>query len=71
VNDRLGDCWMPGEGGFDLAQLNSKSPELHLVIQAPEQFDISVGAESRQIPGPIKPLVWTGVEGILKKSPGV
>ena len=37
---------MSGQDGFDLAELDAKATNLHLVVQAPEILECSVGAKT-------------------------
>src|SRR5262249_49443259 len=46
---RLSHGWMLREHRLDLSELNAESPDLHLVVDPPEELQVSV----RQIPRPI------------------
>ena len=44
----------PGEHGFDLAQLDAETAHFHLMVDAPEEVDASVGPPAREVPGAIE-----------------
>ena len=43
------DAGMLHERGFDVAELDSEAAQLHLRVEAAEEFDLAVGAPSREI----------------------
>ena len=47
---------MPVQHRFDLAELDPKAPDLHLMVEAPKELDVAVGQITRQIAS----LVQTG-----------
>jgi hypothetical protein len=44
---------------LDFPQLNAKSTDLNLMIDATEKLDISIGQPSTQITGSIKPILYS------------
>ena len=54
---RLADRGMPGQRGLDLAELDAEPPQLHLVVEPPQELERSVGAPADPIAGPVEPLV--------------
>src|SRR6185503_1006257 len=55
---------------FDLAQLNTKSAQLHLMIDAPEIFDRTVGQITREISRTIESLARFDAEWVGYKTLG-
>ena len=50
-DDGLTDAWMRPEHGLQLAQLDPKPPDLHLVIQPPQEFDVAIRPITGAVPG--------------------
>ena len=42
-----------GDGGFDLAQFDSESPDFYLVIEASQAFQLAIREKSRQVSGAV------------------
>jgi hypothetical protein len=57
------------EHRFDLAELDPEAAHLHLVIDAAEILELSVGPVAAEIAAPVHPL--SGHEGIGKKRSAV
>ena len=50
---------MAAQSGFDLAQLDTVTADLHLLVHAPKELKYSVREPANEIPGPIKPRAFT------------
>src|SRR5438093_977568 len=46
---------MAGQSSFDFAKLDPKAAQLHLLISAPDKFDLTVGVEPGPVAGAIEP----------------
>src|SRR5690242_2089788 len=62
----LRDTWLPFQGGFNFAQLNTKAANFYLEIRAAHELQTSVGQKTRQIPGAIDPAA--GKERIAEET---
>src|SRR5207247_10639147 len=58
---------MSPQHGFNLTQLNAKSPQLHLLVPAPHVFDIPIRQIPRQVSGPIETRPGCAAEGITNE----
>src|SRR6185369_12953126 len=60
--------------GLDLAQLDPEAADLHLMVQAAEELDVSSGQPTGQIPhqvaGAVEPSAGCGPEGIGHETLG-
>ncbi|CAH0192315.1 hypothetical protein SRABI112_01678 [Pseudomonas mediterranea] len=59
-----------GELGFDLAQLDTETTDLHLVVVTAEVFDVAVRQVAAQVAGLVHPGVGRGAERILEEALG-
>ena len=57
------------ERGLDLAELDAEAADLHLMVDAAEELDVSVGAVAGEIAGPVEPLAGAA-EGIGDEALG-
>jgi len=55
-HDGLTDAGMLRQQRLDLAQLDAEAANLHLVVDAPQVFDVAVGQIARQVAGTVE--VW-------------
>ncbi len=66
----LPDARMLGQRGLDLAQLDSHTANLHLIIEAPEVIDVAVREVPRQVAGAVHQLVLVLGERIRQEARG-
>src|SRR5882724_2852472 len=64
----LGDGWMLEQCCFNLAQFNTESANLHLVIDAADELDISVCKIPGDVSGLIEARAWRFGERIGDES---
>ena len=57
------------ERGLDLAELDAEAADLHLMVDAPEELDVSIGAVAGEIAGPVEPFAGPA-EGIGHETLG-
>ena len=56
--------------GFDLAELDAKSPQLDLVVDAPEEVDVAVGQVARQVARAVQARTGIGAERVGHEALG-
>ncbi len=56
--------------GLDLAQLNAKTADLHLVVIAPQEFDVAIGHPASQVATLVHPRTGCSTERIVDKTLG-
>ena len=61
---------MPAEGRLDFSQLNTKTPNLDLIVHPTEKFDAAIGPPAGQITGFIESRAGYRAEGIGQESCG-
>jgi hypothetical protein len=44
-----------GERGLDLAELDAEAAHLHLLVYAPEEFELAAAQPTREVAGAIEP----------------
>ncbi|CAH0192159.1 hypothetical protein SRABI112_01674 [Pseudomonas mediterranea] len=64
------DVRMSGEPGFDLAQFDAETTDLHLVVVTAEVFDIAVRQVAAQVAGLVHPGIRFAAERILEEAFG-
>ncbi|CAN2536686.1 hypothetical+protein [Methylocapsa aurea] len=57
------------ERGLDLAELDAEAADLHLMVDASEELDVSIGAVAGEIAGPVEPFAGVA-EGIGNETLG-
>ena len=63
-NDRITNLGMPTDRRRDLARLDAKAANLHLVVRATEKLDCAVGQYAGEIAGAIHAIRWVSGERI-------
>ncbi len=63
---RTSDC--AEQLGFDFAQLDASAADLHLMIDAPEIFELAVGAPADEVAGAIEALACAAAGCAMKRS---
>ena len=61
---RLRDAGVFGEHGLDLTQLDAVAAKLHLVVDAPKELDVPVGAVPSQVTGLVQALARVAGERV-------
>src|SRR5882762_2129028 len=70
MNHNVADSRMASERGFNLPELNPEPPQLDLVVQPAQEFEIAVSKESGQIACLVHDIRRSGSEWIAQKSLG-
>jgi hypothetical protein len=55
-DDGVLDAALRQQGGFDLARLDAEAADLHLGIEAAEEFELAIGAPAHPVAGAVEPL---------------
>ena len=53
-DDGFFDAWMLEQGRFDLAQLDTMAPKLHLEVGTAQELDVAIWQITPQVTGPVE-----------------
>src|SRR5450830_310176 len=69
-DDRFMDGWVFGQAGVDLAQFDTETTDLHLVVVTAQVFDITVWQVATEVAGAVHAGIRRGGERVLEETFG-